>query len=153
MAFRWMETGLWGWVSSVLVAATALGCGESEGDGDDGGSGTGGSSSGGSTTGGSNTGGSSSGGASGSGMTGGAAGSSTGGSGGSGGSDPCGGCGPNQMCIYQVGGPGVGRLLCAENPICRAVGECGCIQNQGDCTPAPPGGEFGVMCQCDNGLE
>jgi hypothetical protein len=149
MASRWMKTGSWGWVFSAFVAVAALGCGESEGDdGDDGGSDTGGAS-----TGGSSSGGSSSGGAAGSGVTGGAAGSSTGGAAGSGGSDPCGGCGPNQMCIYQVGGPGPGRLLCAEDPICRAAGECDCIQAQGDCMPAPPGGEFAVMCQCDNGLE
>jgi hypothetical protein len=148
-----METGSWGWVFSAFVALTALGCGESEAD-DDGGAGSGGSSPGGSNSGGVSTGGSSSGGAAGSATTGGSAGSGSGGAGGSGGGDdPCGGCGAYQMCIYQVGGPGPGRVLCAENPICRAAGECDCIRDQGECVPATPGGEYDVMCQCDNGLE
>jgi len=103
-----------------------------------------------SNTGGTNTGGSTTGG---SGGTGGSA--PTGGSSGSGGSgggatDVCGGCAANELCIFQAGGPGPGRNLCASNPICRGVGECGCIQDQGDCLAVP--GSI-PLCQCDNGLE
>src|SRR6185503_3463595 len=86
-----------------VLAATAIGCGEStkSGDGDGGGGSTSTGGLGGSTT--------------------------TGGSGGSAGSDPCGGCALQELCIYQAGGPGPGRLLCAENPTCRAI-PCGCIR-------------------------
>lgn len=139
MVTRRQRAGSFVWVWSALVALTVSGCGESSDGDDDGGSSTGGST---------NTGG-----AAGSGATGGSAGSSSGGSGGSGGNDPCGGCGANMMCIYQVGGPGPGRVLCAEYFICRAASDCDCIQDQGDCTPAPAGGEYDVECQCDNGLE
>jgi hypothetical protein len=147
MVTRRQRLGSFTWVLSALVAGTVSGCGESSDD--DGESSTGGSSTGGSSTGGSTN----TGGAAGSGATGGSAGSTSGGSGGSGGTDPCGGCGPNMMCIYQVGGPGPGRVLCASNPICRAASECDCIAGQGDCMPAPAGGDYDVECQCDNGLE
>ena len=134
-----------------VLAAMIVGCGESSNSGDDGG---GGSSGGGSSNAGS--GGATTGGSAGSTSTGGSGGStSTGGSsgaGGSAGSDPCGGCATQQTCIYQAGGPGPGRLLCADEPTCRAI-RCGCIVNQGMCMAVPPQQNMGVECQCDNGLE
>jgi len=141
-----------------VLAATAIGCGEStkSGDGDGGGGSTSTGGLGGSTTTGGSGGSTSTGGSSGSTTTGGSGGStSSGGSsgaGGSAGSDPCGGCALQELCIYQAGGPGPGRLLCAENPTCRAI-PCGCIRNQGTCTSVPPETNMGVSCQCDNGLE
>ena len=70
--------------------------------------------------------------------------------------DQCGGCQPNghsqQICIYQAGGPGPGRFVCATQNPCRAAGACACIVDQGTCNFMPEGGGPGY-CTCDNGLQ
>jgi len=70
--------------------------------------------------------------------------------------DRCGGCESNgqtrQLCIYQAGGPGAGRFVCATQNPCRAAGACACIVDQGTCNFMPEGGGPGY-CACDNGLD
>jgi hypothetical protein len=70
--------------------------------------------------------------------------------------DRCGGCnytgGTPPICIYQTGGPGPGRFLCATQNPCGAAGACLCIVGQGACSPAPEDGSQGY-CVCDNGLD
>jgi hypothetical protein len=63
--------------------------------------------------------------------------------------DECGGCGEEERCIYQIGGPGPSHYACAKQSPCGAMGTCACIQDQGMCTEEPVDG----YCQCDNGLE
>lgn len=161
-------------LAGLVLAASASGCGSAE-DGGAGGaagagsggvgatsqsggsSGTGGSS-GSSGNGGSsgNDGSSGNGGSSGSGGSSGGSGSAGTGGRADSGIDRCGGCsGPNQICIFQVGGPGPSRFLCAENPPCKAAGVCACIINQGPCSYVPDENDaaFGGMCSCDNGLD
>jgi hypothetical protein len=82
-----------------------------------------------------------------------------GGSAGAGGAsftDRCGGCnytGPTpQICIYQAGGPGAGRFVCATQNPCGAAGACVCIVGQGTCNSMLQGGSPGY-CVCDNGLD
>lgn len=78
------------------------------------------------------------------------------GAGGASATDRCGGCdydGPErQLCIYQAGGPGPGRFLCAAQKPCRAAGACACVIEQGSCGFMLEGGGPGY-CVCDNGLE
>jgi hypothetical protein len=70
------------------------------------------------------------------------------------GSDECSACMPQgQICIYQVGGPGPARFLCATQLPCGAAGACACIVDQGTCTFVPDDGGTSGMCQCDNGLD
>jgi hypothetical protein len=68
----------------------------------------------------------------------------------------CGGCndtGPApQICIYQSGGPGAGRFVCATQNPCGAAGACACIVGQGTCDSVLAGGSPGY-CVCDNGLD
>ena len=70
--------------------------------------------------------------------------------------DRCGGCdytvAPQQICAYQVGGPGPGRFVCATTKPCRAAGACACIVDQGTCQFMSASGGPGY-CACDNGLE
>jgi len=70
--------------------------------------------------------------------------------------DQCGGCnysGPApQICIYQAGGPGAGRFVCATQNPCGAAGACACIVGQGTCNFMLEGGSPGY-CVCDNGLD
>lgn len=70
--------------------------------------------------------------------------------------DRCGGCNYNgptpQICIYQAGGPGVGRFVCATQNPCGAAGACVCIVGQGTCSSTLEGGSPGY-CVCDNGLD
>ena len=61
----------------------------------------------------------------------------------------CDDCTGDQVCIYQVGGPGPSRYTCADQVVCGAPGACACILNQGTCQMDPVDG----YCQCDNGLE
>jgi hypothetical protein len=69
------------------------------------------------------------------------------------GSDPCGGCDtPQQICVYQVGGPGPSRFTCATQNPCGAAGACACIVDQGPCETMP-GGAAPNYCVCDNGLD
>ena len=89
-----------------------------------------------------------------------AAGAGDGGAAGAGGAlfaDRCGGCNYQapqpQICIYQAGGPGPGRFVCATQNPCGAAGECVCIVGQGECSPAPEDGRSPSYCVCDNGLE
>jgi hypothetical protein len=63
--------------------------------------------------------------------------------------DACGGCGAEERCIYQLGGPGPSHYVCAKQSPCGAAGTCACIQNQGTCGQEPVDG----YCQCENGLE
>jgi hypothetical protein len=58
------------------------------------------------------------------------------------------------MCIYQVGGPGPSRYLCAEQQPCGSAEICGCIVGQGPCMFVldSDAGTTGT-CHCDNGLE
>jgi hypothetical protein len=64
--------------------------------------------------------------------------------------DPCGGCGFEQVCVYQVGGPGpsVG-YQCATVSACGAADPCACVEDQGMCGQS----SSDSYCQCDNGLE
>lgn len=99
--------------------------------------------------------------ASGAGPSGGAAagGAEDGGAAGAGGapsSDRCGGCKYDgvtpQICIFQAGGPGAGRFVCATQNPCGAAGACACIVGQGTCNSTLEGGSPGY-CVCDNGLD
>lgn len=63
--------------------------------------------------------------------------------------DPCGGCDTGKTCIFQAGGPGPSRYLCAAESNCPTPGACWCIQQQGACQMSV---EHGV-CECDNGLD
>jgi hypothetical protein len=71
--------------------------------------------------------------------------------------DRCGGCNYNgiapQICIYQAGGPGPGRFVCATQNPCGAAGECVCIVGQGACSPTVTLEAGGPYCVCDNGLD
>ena len=71
--------------------------------------------------------------------------------------DRCGGCNYNgiapQICIYQAGGPGAGRFVCATQNPCGAAGECVCIVGQGACSPTLTLEAGGPYCVCDNGLD
>jgi hypothetical protein len=71
-------------------------------------------------------------------------------------SDRCGGCDDgaptSKVCIYQAGGPGPGRFVCATQSLCRAAGVCACILGQGTCNSMLEGGSPGY-CVCDNGLD
>jgi len=71
-------------------------------------------------------------------------------------SDQCGGCDysvqPTELCIYQAGGPGPSRFVCATRTPCKAAGACACIVDQGTCSFMSEGGGPGY-CVCDNGLE
>jgi hypothetical protein len=89
-----------------------------------------------------------------------AAGAGDGGAGGAGGTlftDRCGGCNyagiAPQICIYQAGGPGPGRFVCATQNPCGAAGECVCIVGQGACSPTLTLEAGGPYCVCDNGLD
>jgi hypothetical protein len=70
--------------------------------------------------------------------------------------DRCGGCkydgATPEICIYQAGGPGPGRFVCATQNRCGAAGACVCIVGQGACNPALEGGSPGY-CVCDNGID
>jgi hypothetical protein len=70
--------------------------------------------------------------------------------------DRCGGCkydgATPEICIFQAGGPGPGRFVCATQNPCGAAGACVCIVGQGACNPALEGGSPGY-CVCDNGLD
>lgn len=73
--------------------------------------------------------------------------------GGAGGTHPdeCGGCSDqDQICIYQVGGPGPSHFTCATQLPCGAPGACACIQGQGTCDMNLAADGY---CHCDNGLE
>jgi hypothetical protein len=68
-------------------------------------------------------------------------------------SDPCGGCDvPDQICVYQLGGPGPSHFTCAHQNPCGAAGACVCIVGQGMCQ-AKLMGDPPSYCTCDNGLE
>ncbi len=89
---------------------------------------------------------------------GGAGGSGSGNDGGQGGTsgDQCGGClnaGTTEICIYQAGGPGPGRFVCATQNPCGAAGACACIVGQGTCDNTLMGGGTAGYCVCDNGLD
>ena len=77
----------------------------------------------------------------------------TGAGGSSGPGDACGGCPDEQLCTYQIGGPGPGRYLCASYFVCRSADYCTCIEDQGTCAMAPEDDPMAGVCQCDNGLE
>jgi hypothetical protein len=70
--------------------------------------------------------------------------------------DRCGGCKYTglapEICIYQAGGPGPARFVCATQNPCRAAGACSCIVDQGTCGFMLEGGSPGY-CVCDNGLD
>lgn len=78
------------------------------------------------------------------------------GAGGAPATDRCGGCAPNgpvaPICIYQAGGPGPGRFVCAKRTACRSASACACIVEQGSCNAMLEGGSPSY-CVCDNGLE
>ena len=63
--------------------------------------------------------------------------------------DPCGGCADGKRCIYQHGGPGSSRYLCAAAMGCQGSWDCDCIQQQGSCWS----GQDEPVCQCENGLD
>lgn len=91
--------------------------------------------------------------------SGGAAGAGDGGAAGASGApspDRCDGCNYNgpapQICIYQAGGPGAGRFVCATQNPCGAAGACACIVGQGTCGSTLEGASPGY-CVCDNGLD
>jgi hypothetical protein len=71
-------------------------------------------------------------------------------------SDRCGGCnykGPTpEICLFQAGGPGPGRFVCATQNPCGAEGACVCIVGQGTCKNTLQGGSPGY-CVCDNGMD
>jgi hypothetical protein len=68
-------------------------------------------------------------------------------------SDPCGGCDvPDEVCVYQTGGPGASRFTCAAQLPCGAPGACACIVDQGQCEAERMGDPPGY-CVCDNGLD
>lgn len=65
--------------------------------------------------------------------------------------DECSGCFANdQICIYQVGGPGPSHFTCATQLPCGAAGACACIQGQGTCEMNLAADGY---CHCDNGLD
>lgn len=78
-----------------------------------------------------------------------------GGAGGAGGAstDACGGCDQSnlEICVYQLGGPGVSHYACAKQNPCGAAGACACIVAQGTCTYQASGTP--ASCICDNGLD
>lgn len=78
-----------------------------------------------------------------------------GGAGGAGGAstDACGGCDQSnlEICVYQLGGPGVSHYACAKQNPCGAAGACACIVAQGTCTYQASGTP--ASCVCDNGLD
>jgi hypothetical protein len=64
--------------------------------------------------------------------------------------DPCGGCGHEQVCIYQIGGPGPSHYACATLGVCEdPVDYCKCVEGQGTCQPSMSSN----YCQCENGLD
>lgn len=67
------------------------------------------------------------------------------------GPDGCGDCRQSnqQICVYQVGGPGGGHHVCAKQIPCGAAGLCACIVDQGTCSV----GAGVAPCICDNGLD
>jgi hypothetical protein len=67
--------------------------------------------------------------------------------------DPCGGCDTNEICIWQIGGPGPSHYTCAYQAPCGSNDRCACIMSQGTCTHAPLSSDVAVACQCDNGLQ
>jgi hypothetical protein len=68
--------------------------------------------------------------------------------------DACGGCDLTapEICVYQAGGPGPSRYVCAPRGPCAAVGACSCIEGQGSCH-AQLMGDPPSYCVCDNGLD
>jgi hypothetical protein len=65
--------------------------------------------------------------------------------------DECSGCLDNdQICIYQVGGPGPSHFTCATRLPCGAPGACSCIVDQGTCDMNLAADGY---CHCDNGLD
>jgi hypothetical protein len=65
--------------------------------------------------------------------------------------DECSGCfDHDQICIYQVGGPGPSHFTCATQLPCGAAGACACIQSQGTCDMNLAADGY---CHCDNGLD
>jgi hypothetical protein len=67
------------------------------------------------------------------------------------GTDECGGCGHEEVCVYQVGGPGpsVG-YTCATIGTCEdASNYCPCVEGQGMCQQSMSD----KYCQCDNGID
>lgn len=67
--------------------------------------------------------------------------------------DACGGCDvPDEICVYQVGGPGSVRFTCAAQNPCGAPGACACIVDQGQCQDTLMG-DPPSYCVCDNGLD
>jgi hypothetical protein len=61
----------------------------------------------------------------------------------------CGGCGMEQVCVNQLGGPGPSHFTCAGVAPCDAADSCQCIEGQGTCRLDMASG----YCQCENGLE
>jgi len=89
----------------------------------------------------------------------GAAGAENGGAAGAAGTpstDRCGGCNASELapevCIFQSGGPGPGRFVCATQNPCGDASSCACIVGQGTCDDTLQGGGPGY-CVCDNGLD
>lgn len=75
------------------------------------------------------------------------------GDGGAGGaSEDCGGCSAGKVCVFQAGGPGPGRFLCATQNPCGNAAACACIVGQGTCQPDLMG-DPPRYCACDNGSE
>lgn len=66
--------------------------------------------------------------------------------------EDCGGCPSGEVCVYQVGGPGPSRFVCATQNPCGAAGACACIVGQGMCQPNLMG-DPPRYCFCDNGLD
>lgn len=66
--------------------------------------------------------------------------------------DDCGGCSPEKICVFQVGGPGPSHFVCATQNPCGAAGACACIVGQGTCQPNLMG-DPPRYCSCDSGLE
>jgi hypothetical protein len=66
--------------------------------------------------------------------------------------DDCGGCSPDKICVYQVGGPGPSHFICATQNPCGNPAACACIVGQGTCEPNLMG-DPPRYCSCDNGLE
>ena len=66
--------------------------------------------------------------------------------------DPCGGCASDEICIYQIGGPGSSHYTCATQAPCGSASPCACIQNQGTCDIVASGTDIKVQCECQNNL-
>lgn len=64
----------------------------------------------------------------------------------------CGGCAQSEVCVFQVGGPGASRFVCATQNPCGAVGACSCIVGQGVCQPNLMG-DPPRYCSCDSGTD